>query len=351
VGAVGFHPLPEFVSGNHTCCASAQPGWKPPRRKVSVAAGAQSQGRARADAAPSSLIAAKSIETKSVRAPVSIALVADVQDMLRKLESKVSYAHHVELLTLTLKINGVTPADLPETLQAAIQAATLDGVVAQHSMIEPGCVLLTMDLLMELDMQRPPLTAEGVARQLHTGPAAAFFRKHKHCIRMHEQVVEGNGQHHLPVQQPSTASDWGGERQFLAAAVTCCVAPSPTGAGVTILLRGHLSPGTTVTARGGGGKLSTTVGAPVLWGHGGLSHMPVSVQLNGLTRGLVYLEVETPAVGGAVGASSATLRSIVPVLVADDAAVRREVNRVRAAELDDDDSGEEVRATHPRRVF
>jgi hypothetical protein len=252
--------------------------------------------------------------------------------MARKLASQPGCEHHVELLTLTLKIDGVTPADLPETLQAALQAATLGGVVAQHSMIEPGCVLLTMDLLMELDMQRPPLTAEGVARQLHTGPAAAFFRKHKYCIRMHDQVVEGNGQHHLPVQQPST-SDWGGgERaKFLAAAVSCCVAPSPTGAAVTILLRGHLTPSTTVTARGGGGKLPTRVGNAEP-GAGGLSHMPVSVHLNGLTQGLVYLEVE------AAGASSSrALRTIVPVLVTHDAAVRREVNLLRAAEHHDDD--------------
>jgi len=130
----------------------------------------------------------------------------------------------------------------------------------------------------------------------------------------------------------SSLADWGSKRRFVATIMEWAVPPSSAHAPVAVTLRGHLAAGVAVRARGGGKQLRVVVGEPkpLADEHSNLSEMRVTVHLDGLTRGLFYLEVEAPAAAAAgasqQGAKKRTLKTVVPVLVSSDSAVRREVS-------------------------
>jgi hypothetical protein len=63
----------------------------------------------------------------------------------------------------------------------------------RNSPTVPGSVMLTMETLMELDQQRAPNTAQqfaGTICSTRTVSSTAYYRKHKRCVPMHDQLVQ-----------------------------------------------------------------------------------------------------------------------------------------------------------------
>jgi hypothetical protein len=54
----------------------------------------------------------------------------------------------------------------------------------------PGSAMLAMETLMELDAQRAPQTAQLHPGSTRTVSATAYYRKHKRCVPLHDQLVQ-----------------------------------------------------------------------------------------------------------------------------------------------------------------
>jgi len=215
-----------------------------------------------------------------------------VSSMVEDMQNSFEYDSTADLLSVRLKLETATPSELPSNLFDAIRE--WGDTVAQQSSIQPGCVLLTIDLLMTMDEYKRCKLAgvHHMAEALLRGPAAAFFRKHKFSIRAFDESLQVNmGQ--LEGGAPPGAT----EGAFPLRAEPPAVAP-PTSAclPVQVTLHGFLPPGTVVTARTAGTPLQVVQSAPEpVHGTPGEFCMAVDVFMGGMSAGLVILEVVAPA--------------------------------------------------------
>jgi len=132
-------------------------------------------------------------------------------------------------------------------------------LVMLQSCIEPGCVLLTVDLLVTMDehKQRRLLGIQDMAEDILKGPAGDFFSKTKCTIRSFNEMISvdpGKTQMYQPVTLdcPNTFQ------------VDCCpnIVKSSYQA-AELVLKGYLPTGTTVKARGAGKVLNVQSEEPV----------------------------------------------------------------------------------------